>query len=236
MAREESLPVPRSYFSLMRRKSLAPVLVLFLCAGTALAAGASGPAERPSEWAVSVASTTVQNLYKIEDGFYRGARPTADGFKELAGLGVKTVIDLSSGGDEPLVKDGSLRLVHVPMHAWSLRDDRVLEALKVMADPANRPLMVHCQHGADRTGALVALYRVVVQGWTKEKAVEEMARGGYHHSSLFRNLDRYVMRADADKLRKALGLKAPIPSAPAPIVAEIPAAAPALAIVAPATQ
>jgi protein tyrosine phosphatase (PTP) superfamily phosphohydrolase (DUF442 family) len=229
------------------KKSLAPVLVLFLCAGTALAADASVPAgalARPAEWAVAVAGTSVGNLYRIEDGFYRGAQPTAAGFRELAGLGVKTVLDLAGGdGDGGFVSDGSLKLVHLPMHAWSLRDDRVLEALRVMTDPANRPIMIHCQHGADRTGALVALYRVVVQGWTKERAVEEMNRGGYHHSSLFRNLDRYVMRADVEALRKALGVpgppaKAPSvgePSAAAPVVATLPAAAPSLAIAAPAT-
>jgi protein tyrosine/serine phosphatase len=85
--------------------------------------------------------------------------------------------------------------------------------------------MVHCQHGADRTGALVALYRVVVQGWTKERAVEEMNRGGYHHSSLWRNLDRYVLNADVDRLRQALKVNVTDPSAPetAPVVAQIPA-------------
>jgi hypothetical protein len=204
-------------------KKLAPaVLVVFLCAGSALAAG---PAERPSEWAVAVAGTTVQNLYRIEDGFFRGAQPTADGFKELAGLGVKTVLDLSGGGDDVLLKGGALKLVHVRMSAFGLRDDRVLEALRTMADPANRPLMIHCQHGADRTGALVALYRVVVQGWTKEKAVEEMNRGGYHHNSLWRNLDRYVMRADVEALRKALKLASPAsPGQPDSVAAAIPAA------------
>jgi protein tyrosine phosphatase (PTP) superfamily phosphohydrolase (DUF442 family) len=213
-------------------KKLAPaVLVLVLSAGSALAAG---PAERPSEWAVAVAGTTVQNLYRIEDGFFRGAQPTADGFKELAGLGVKTVLDLSGGGDDQLLKGGSLKLIHVPMSAFGLRDDRVLKALQTMADPGNRPLMIHCQHGADRTGALVALYRVVVQGWTKEKAVEEMNRGGYHHSSMWRNLDRYVMQANVDALRTALKIDAPNPAAPAPVVAEIPSVSPAVAIVAPA--
>lgn len=217
------------------KKSLAPVLVLFLCAGTALAAGASGPAERPSEWAVAVAGTSVQNLYRIEDGFFRGAQPSEAGFRELAGLGVKTVLDLAAGGgDTAFVRDGSLKLVHIPLRAWGLNDDRVLEALRIMADPANRPLMIHCQHGADRTGALVALYRVVVQGWTKEKAVEEMNRGGYNHSSLWRNLDRYVMRADVEALRKALNVKAKdAGTAPPVVVADAPAPAPAMAIVAP---
>lgn len=197
--------------------------VLLLAASTALAA--EGMTARPSEWAAAVAGTSVQNLYRVEDGFYRGARPTAAGFTELAGLGVKTVLDLSGGSDESLLKDRSLKLVHVPMSAFGLRDDRVLEALRVMTDPANRPMMIHCKHGADRTGALVALYRVVVQGWTKEKAVEEMNRGGYHHSSLWRNLDRYVMKADVERLRKALGVSAADPSAAsAPVVAGLPAA------------
>jgi len=170
-----------------------------------------------------VDGTSVQNLYRVEDGFYRGAQPSDAGFRELAGLGVKTVLDLAGGhGDGGVIRDGSLKLVHVPMSAFGLHDARVLEALRVMADPANRPLMIHCKHGADRTGALVALYRVVVQGWTKEKAVEEMNRGGYHHSSMWRNLDRYVMKADAAVLRKALNLTAP--AAAAPVVAEVPGA------------
>jgi hypothetical protein len=95
------------------------------------------------------------------------------------------------------------------MTAFGLRDDRVLEALKILTDPAMRPIAVHCQHGADRTGALVALYRMVVQGWSKEDALAEMDGGGFHHSSWFRNLDRYVARADVTALRRALGIAVP---------------------------
>jgi len=189
----------------------------------AAAVAAPGPVlPRPTEWATRVDGTSVANLYLIEDGFYRGAQPTAEGFKELAKLGVKCVLSVS-GGDEPLVEKGSLRLFHVPMSAFGLRDDRVLAALKIMADPQNRPLMIHCQQGADRTGAMVALYRVVMQGWTADKAVEEMTRGGYHHSALWKDLETYVLKADAAALRKKLGLKAPAAAADAPVLAVIPA-------------
>jgi len=205
------------------KRLVAPTLVLFL---SAAAASAAGPAERPAEWATAVDGTCVKNLYRIEDGLYRGAQPSAAGFKELCGLGVKAILDVAGGaGDDALVARDSVKLFHVPMHAWGLRDDRVLEALRIMADPANRPLMIHCQHGADRTGALVALYRVVVQGWTKEKAVLEMNQGGYHHSALWRNLDDYVMKADVEALRKALNLKGPGVVAPVPVLAAVPAAA-----------
>jgi tyrosine-protein phosphatase SIW14 len=162
-----------------RRASL--LLALLLCAWTARAGEA--PNARPSNWATPVTGTTVANLYRVESGLYRGAQPNAAGFQELARLGVRTVLDLAGGdGDGPLAGDESLKLFHVPMSAWGLHDDLVLEALRIMTEPENRPLMVHCRHGADRTGAMVALYRVVVQGWSKEKAVREMDNGGYNHS------------------------------------------------------
>jgi hypothetical protein len=85
----------------------------------------------------------------------------------------------------------------------------VLEAMKILSDPANRPIVIHCQHGSDRTGAMMALYRIVVQGWTKDDAIREMNAGGYHHSSWFSNLDRYVANADVEALRKALKIAKP---------------------------
>jgi len=190
------------------KKWAIPILALALRAASASAA--PEPAVRPADWAQPVAGTCVKNLYVIEDGFYRGSQPSAQGFQELQDLGVRTVLDLSvSKGDAVYVPGGSLKLVHIPMSAWELHDDLVLQALRVMVDPANRPLMVHCKHGADRTGALVALYRIVVQGWTKQKAVAEMSQGGFNHSELWRNLDYYVMKADVDALRRQLDLTGP---------------------------
>ena len=213
-------------FSKGMKKWASLVLVLFLSAGSASAAG---PAERPADWAVPVAGTCVKNLYQVEDGLYRGAQPTAAGFQELEARGIRTVLDLAGGaGDASLVPGDSLKLFHFPMSAWGLHDDLVLQALRVMADPGNRPLLIHCKHGADRTGALVALYRVVVQGWSKEKAVLEMNEGGYHHNALWKNLDHYVMRADVDALRRQLDLNAPFASVPGPVLADLPAAAAAL--------
>ena len=213
----------------MRRRNLVlPVLLL----GSALSAFAASPgsAQRPSEWASAVAGTSVGNLYRIEDGLFRGAQPSPAGFRELAALGVRNVLDLAGGsGDVRYVSDGTVKLFHVPMSAWGLRDDLVLKALRIMTEPENRPLMVHCAHGADRTGAIVALYRIVVQGWTKEQAIREMNEGGYHHNGLFRNLDRYVMRANIDSLRRELGVViVPPPPGAATTLATLPPAAAAV--------
>ena len=212
------------------------VLSLALSLGALSAPAASpgpGPSERPSEWAIAVSGTSVDNLYRIEDGLFRGAQPSASGFRELAALGVRNVLDLAGGsGDVRFVSDGSVKLFHVPMSAWGLRDELVVKALRIMTDAENRPLLVHCAHGADRTGALVALYRIVVQGWTKQQAVREMNEGGYHHNGLFRNLDRYVMNANVDALRKELGVViAPPPPGSQTTLATLPlSAAPAAPI------
>lgn len=210
---------------------LAVVLALSVGAGTALASPPSPP--RPAAWATAVESPGVQNLYRVETDLFRSARPSGAGFRELAALGVKTILDVA-GGDGDVARGTDLKLLHVPMTAWGLRDDRVLEALRIMTDPGNRPLLIHCQHGADRTGAMMALYRVVVQGWSKADAVREMNEGGFHHSSLWRNLDNYVLKADVEALRRRLGIVSPGPSlagalaAIRPVIASAPAVAAAV--------
>lgn len=222
----------------MRKQEIPRILILSAGVAFALAAqpALAAPSARPATWAMPVSGATVANLYRVEADLFRSAQPTSAGFKELEALGVKTVLDVAGGdGDDQEARGTSLRLVHIPMSAWGLRDDRVLEALRILADPGSRPLVIHCQHGADRTGALVALYRVVVQGWSKQDAVLEMDRGGYHHSSLWKNLDDYVLKADFASLRKQLGILAPVaaltqqaphtPSVAAPLSAA-PSAAP----------
>lgn len=183
----------------------------------AFAAGAGlGPAPRPPLWASPVEGVGVPNLYRVEPDLFRSAQPDPEGFRTLTGLGVRTVLDLCRGqGDTELARGTSLRLLQVPMTAWWFRDGPAVQALRIVADRSNRPLLIHCHQGADRTGAILALYRVVVQGWTKEEALREMNDGGYHHSSLFRNLDRFVRDADVGALRKALGLPGASPTATA---------------------
>ncbi|HET7451472.1 MAG TPA: tyrosine-protein phosphatase, partial [Thermoanaerobaculia bacterium] len=201
------------------RTPLFAALALSLSLSPAFAAVAP---ERPSTWAVAVAAKSVGNFYRIEPDFYRSGRPGVEGLRELQALGVKSVLDVESPADGS-TRGSALKFFHVPMSAFGLHDDRVLEALRIMADPANRPIVIHCHHGADRTGAMVALYRVVVQGWSKEEAVREMNEGGYHHSSLWRNLDRYVLAANVDALRKELKIVKPSATLAAALAAPAPA-------------
>ena len=193
----------------MKKRIVLPgVLTLSLSLGSAIAAS---PSSRPGEWATPISDAGIENLYRVESDLFRSAVPTSTGFQKLSQMGVKSVLDLRGGdGDKKEMAGGSLKLFHVPMSAWGLQNKHVLQALRIVADPQNRPLLIHCQHGADRTGAIVALYRVVVQGWSKKMAIREMNEGGYHHNSFFRNLDQYVLAADVAVLRKQLGIAEPL--------------------------
>ena len=78
--------------------------------------------------------------------------------------------------------------------------------LQIVADPNRAPLLVHCQHGADRTGLMSALYRVAVQGWTKEEALREMTEGGFGFHKIWKNLPVWLERLDIEAIKKKAGM------------------------------
>ena len=87
----------------------------------------------------------------------------------------------------------------------------MLAFLRVVADPARVPVFVHCSHGADRTGAMTAAYRVVVQGWDKEEAIREMIQGGFGYHTLWDNLPATIRKLDVPALKprgQAMGSRA----------------------------
>ncbi len=98
------------------------------------------------------------------------------------------------------------KYVHIRMEAWDAEEDELARFLKVVADPANQPVFVHCKYGADRTGTAVATYRIVCQGWTKEEAIAEMRSGGFNFHEVWKGLPKFLRDMDARKLRKDAGL------------------------------
>jgi protein tyrosine phosphatase (PTP) superfamily phosphohydrolase (DUF442 family) len=144
------------------------------------------------------------NLGRVDDGLWRSAQPTAAGFAEARRLGVATVVDLRcSHDDAEATRDAGLSVVRVPMRQWHVDEERVAAALRAMSDPALRPVLVHCQEGRDRTGLVVAAYRVALQGWSREAAVAEMRAHGNHPT--WANLRRWVLSFDVERLRARIG-------------------------------
>jgi len=160
------------------------------------------------KWAERIELPGLPNFHKVSDDLYRGSQPTAEGMKQLEKLGVKTVINLRSmHSDRDVTKDTALAYEHINMTTLSVEDDDVVRFLRIVTDGSRTPVFVHCQHGADRTGTLCAIYRIAVQGWSKDDAVEEMTKGGFGFHSIWQNLPNYVRNLDVEEIMQSSGLR-----------------------------
>jgi len=186
------------------------MLALTLSAGACSKSAVVSPDSRPAAWAEPISKPGLPNLHKVSDALFRGAQPTPEGFKELQALGVKTVINLrSSHTDDDEIGTFPFRKVRIRCKAWDPDQDEVEEFLRVATHPGNQPVFVHCQHGADRTGLMCAIWRMAVQGWTREQAVDEMTKGGFGYHTVWDDLLKYLQTVDAGALRKKAGLPDP---------------------------
>ncbi len=144
---------------------------------------------------VNTTSDPTANFALVSTGIYRGARPDQAGLQQLHDMGVRTILDLEND-DEPIpVERGwaealGMTFVSQPMSGLATpHDDQINQILALMADPASRPIFVHCSKGQDRTGVVVALYRVLYEGWPPADAHFEMMEHGF--SSILHSLHEY---------------------------------------------
>jgi protein tyrosine/serine phosphatase len=138
----------------------------------------------------------VTNFQKVDDHVYRGAQPTDQGFKSLAKLGIKTIVDLRESGDrsvveEKMVRAAGMEYVAVPMNGMEApSNDKVVKVLALLEDTSTGPVFVHCKRGADRTGAVIACYRMEHDRWKNDQALTEAKSLGM--SFFERAIQRYV--------------------------------------------
>ena len=188
----------------MRLVRPAQILILLLfTVSTAFAAGQT----RPADWAQPITDAGIKNLYRVDAGLYRSSQPDAEQMKRLQALGVREVLSLRHyHSDDDEARGTDLKLHRVAMDAGEITDENMLAALKIIK--ARRgPLLVHCWHGSDRTGAVIAMHRILVQNWSTQAAIDEMLHGGYGFHEMYQSIVRYIEAADVPKLRRELGMK-----------------------------
>jgi tyrosine-protein phosphatase SIW14 len=153
----------------------------------------------------------LENLALLAPGVYRGAQPSAEGFRTLEEMGVRTVIGFRSHtSTREQVEAAGMVSVELPIQAGLLgseppTDDEIATFFRTVLDPVKRPVFFHCAQGKDRTGTMAALYRMEVDGWTNDEAIEEMQAFGYH--DIYEDLIAFV------RAYKPRGYTAPAPSA-----------------------
>ncbi|MHC5130994.1 phosphatase domain-containing protein [Pseudomonas glycinis] len=189
----------------MSRVRFFPALCFSLVAllhGIAARAADATPS-RPAEWAQPVEAQF--NLFRMSPTLYRSALPSLSAVPLLNDLHVVTVINFLPDADSDWLSAPGIKQVQLPYRTNHVDDSDVLKALRaIQSAEADGPVLMHCKHGSDRTGLMAAMYRVVVQGWSKEQALKEMTEGGFGDSQHFHDSVRYVMQADVDRLHEAL--------------------------------
>jgi protein tyrosine/serine phosphatase len=192
---------------------VAIAILAILVAGAAVAQEsrpATPAAARPSRWAEPITLEGVPNLHRLTPLLYRSEQPTALGMRNLEKLGIRTIINLRAFNDDAdEVRGTSLRTEHTKILTWRVDDRHVVEVMRMLRQTENGPFLIHCQHGADRTGLMSAMYRMLEQDWTAEDALAELTGGGYGYHSMWRNIKRYVLSVDVGRLRSAISSTGP---------------------------
>ena len=139
---------------------------------------------------------SIDNFGTVNQTYYRGAQPTGRAYNDLAASGVKLVIDLQEDGlaSEPaLVQDAGMKFVRIPMNTRvAPTPDQIALFLKLVNDPSNQPVYVHCAGGRHRTGVMTAVYRMTQESWSADKAFQEMKQYRFGADFLHPEFKRFV--------------------------------------------
>jgi tyrosine-protein phosphatase SIW14 len=165
--------------------------------------GVGSAGQRPADWAQPVTDLRIRNFYKVSNDVYRSAQPNVEAIKQLERFGIRSMLNLRERHTDACDARGTkIRLYQVPIDPARINDEVIARALKVIAH-ADKPILVHCWHGSDRTGAVIAMYRMVFMNWPREKAIDEFQNGGFgYHRVVYPNIIKYLASADIEKLKK----------------------------------
>jgi tyrosine-protein phosphatase SIW14 len=165
----------------MARRLLVPVLAALLLVGCK---------------SVAQRVNGVNNFAVVQDPpntIYRGAQPSEAGIETLRQRGVRTVINLRDdpvSDEQEIVQRAGLRYVQIPTSPWKVEPEKIREFLKEIKT-VPRPVFVHCALGRDRTGLEIAVYRIVVQKWSRQDAIAELYAYGYNWA-IYPHIAKYI--------------------------------------------
>jgi protein-tyrosine phosphatase len=139
----------------------------------------------------------IENFGEVGSTYYRGSQPEGRDYADLASLGVKTVINLTSDDADPtekaMTEQAGMAYVQIPMTTHQPPTSAQLaQFLGIANDPARQPIYVHCVGGHHRTGVMTAAYRMTAEGWTADQAFKEMKQYGFGADALHSEFKSFV--------------------------------------------
>ncbi len=167
----------------------------------------AGPAAAQTRAAVANAAPRIRvdNFARVNDTYYRGAQPVGQDYADLAALGVKTIINLTSDEDvafdeRSAVESHGMRYVHIPMSTRRAPTEAELtQFLAIANDTVSQPVYVHCVGGRHRTGVMTAVYRMTKDGLNGEQAFQEMKQFNYGPDFLHPEFKKFVYDYDSKR-------------------------------------
>lgn len=143
-------------------------------------------------------------MHQLNDSIFRSEQPSKKGFKELEKLGIQTILNLRNNKKDKTSKSSNLRLEHIEIKPTEVTYADVVSALKIIKT-APKPLLVHCYYGSDRTGVIVATYRMALCDWEREDAIDEFRKTEYgYHEKRLPQLLTFLQNLDIEKLNADL--------------------------------
>jgi protein tyrosine/serine phosphatase len=144
----------------------------------------------------------LKNVGRVAPGVFRGAQPEREGYATLKKMGIKTVIDMrTTESEKELVAAAGMKAVAVPIEMTrNGLKEKVDKVVALMVDPANQPVYIHCRHGQDRTGIVVAAFRMKQQGWSLADAEAEMQAFGFN--DVWINFKKFIRQYGAESAKK----------------------------------
>mgnify|MGYP000931994112 CR=1 FL=1 len=151
----------------------------------------------------------AKNFYRVDELLFRSAQLDGSDAAKLHDLGIKSIVNLrhfSRGGDKRAFGD-QFWLANKPLQSWEIKPAQIADVLRTIRERQKEgAMLVHCYHGADRTGLVVAMYRVIYQGWSLDAARSEMIDGGYGFHSMWQDIAGFLTQQNEALVRAELGI------------------------------
>ena len=151
----------------------------------------------------------AKNFYRVDERLFRSAQLDGSDAAKLHELGIKSIVNLrhfSKGGDRRAFGD-QFWLANKPLQSWEIKPAQIADVLRTIRERQKEgAVLVRCYHGADRTGLVVAMYRVIYQGWSLDAARSEMIGGGYGFHSMWQDIAGFLTPQNEALIRAELGI------------------------------